>query len=215
MARGDSPPLPSPARGKGHVRRPLNGRSRLALRLPGLRRRAPQMGRALRDLRRMEQRGRGGRHRRRRAGRAEGRAQGSQGHLRDADRRYPAAAPPGHRHRRAGPGVRRWPGAGLGHPAGRRPRHRQVDHRAAGCRQAGAEGHQMPLPLGRGGDGPGPPEGPAPGPGGFARGARRGDQRERHHHQPGRRADRRRGRRFDPDHVPRHTRFRRPARSAR
>ena len=52
-----------------------------------------------------------------------------------ARRQRRAAAPPD-RHRRARPGVRRRPRAGLGDPGRRRSRHRQVDAAAAGRRRA-------------------------------------------------------------------------------
>ena len=119
------------ADGQRRLRRLVKARA-TRYRLPVLRRRHPQMGRALRGLRRVE-------HHRRGSGRSASRPrrQGGRGRriaVRRPGRRGRAAAAHRHRDRRTGPRAGRRAGAGLGGAGRRRPGHRQVHAAAAGRR---------------------------------------------------------------------------------
>ena len=185
--------------------------AKAALRLSGMRRGHPEMGRPLRGVRRVEQPRRG--RPRPAPPKSLGGSGGKGGQALDfVALRGEAGRPPRapDRHRRVRPRVRRRAGAGLGDPRRRRPRHRQIDPAAAG--RGGARGRrrrgcayitgeeaidQVRLRAQRLG---------------VARGAGAacgGDQRARHRRlaRCGRRAATRRHR-LDPDHVSRHARQR-------
>ena len=110
------------------------------------------------------------------------------------------------------PRLRRRRRAGLGDPAGRRSRRRQVDAAAAGLRLGGGPGRVVRLHLRRGGGGAGALPRLAHGPGPGAGEARRRDLAARHPRRAQARAFRPGGHRFDPDPVERRARGRPRAR---
>ena len=110
-----------------------HGQTHLPLRLPVLRRRHPEMGRPLRDLRRVEHDRRGNRSPPAPAPPAR-HSPGSRVEFVGLAGSADAAAARRHRHRRTGPRAGRRPGAGLGRAGRRRSRHRQVHAAAAGRR---------------------------------------------------------------------------------
>jgi hypothetical protein len=183
------------------------GQARIPLRLPVLRRGHPEMGRTLRDLRRMEHRR--GRNRRR-PPRPRRQSPGRPRRRIRRPRRHHRTSPSGaDRHRRTGPRAGRRPRSSLRRAGWRRSRHRQID--------AAATSRRLPRPLRPAGaichgrriyrSNP-PARAPSRRCRLLDRTGRR-DQRPRHRNQPGTgQGHHARGDRLDPDHVDGHDRER-------
>ena len=190
-----------------------DGQDSFFLCLPELRGGHPALAGQMRILRRVEHDHRGSRRARRRRRGGAARSGGPAVPARGSVRRVQARAASRHRDRRARPGGRRRVRARIGDADRRRAGHRQVDAPDPGLRRGRALGRAGRLRLGRGIDRAGAAARRA------ARARRRpgaacGADPRRGHRRDARLRRRAeiRGHQFDPDHVERRDRIRRPGR---